>query len=119
MGGPAKRVWKLDKTEMQKKGDGDASACTEKVYDKVVVDCSCTYAKRMHNIILDNCHSHVAMILNELQYEGRSDWNQISVFWGIWRHGKWVSRTQSLLVFIPFLFIIVFVCIVAVLSTQL
>lgn len=114
MAGPAKRIWKLDRKKMQCKGDADASACTEKTYDKAVVDGSCTYAKRMHNIILDNCHSHVAMILNELQYDGRSDWNQIRVFWGVWRHGCWINRTQSLLVFLPFCIIIVLVCVVVV-----
>lgn len=35
---------------------------------------------QQHNIILNNCHSHVADTLNEMRYNGRDDYNQFDVF---------------------------------------
>ncbi len=33
------------------------------------------YSKRMHNLCCDNCHSHVAMALELMRYNGRTYWN--------------------------------------------
>ena len=77
MCGPAKRIWKLSPDKM----NGD--------YDAAVAEVARIYGKRMHNIVADNCHSHVAEVLNRVQYGGRKDWNQARVAWSVWRHGEW------------------------------
>ena len=32
-----------------------------------------------HNLCCDNCHSHVAMVLNLLLYDGSSQWNMVKL----------------------------------------
>lgn len=98
MCGPAKRVWRLDMGEVCEL-NGRENA--KKAFDDAVVEAACVYGKRFHNLFLDNCHSHVALVLNKLKYRGRNDWNQIRVFWGIWSQGRWVKRSQGATVFGP------------------
>ena len=35
------------------------------------------YRGRMHNLCCDNCHSHVAMALNLMRYDGSQGWNMV------------------------------------------
>lgn len=110
MGGPAKRVWPLDPQQMSKK----EAKSTRETYDAAVAKAACDFGKRMHNFVFQNCHHHVAMVLNEVQYGGRTDWNQTRVFWSIWRRGQWVSRSACLSAFTPSIIILIvmagFVC---------
>lgn len=70
----------------------------------------------MHNIVCDNCHSHVALVLNHLKYQGRSDWNQVRLFAALWAHGKWVHPSQRVFVFLPFLILLTVVVVVILVS---
>lgn len=80
MCGPPRRVWHLDVSKIDELDYNNA------------VDVSCrVYEGRMHNIVADNCHSHVAFALNNMKYGGRDDWNMVRVWWAIWTRGKWVS----------------------------
>lgn len=98
MCGPPKRVWRLDPAEIHEvKGAGNA----EKAYDDAVVEAACVYGKRVHNLFTDNCHHHVALVLNKLKYEGRTDWNQVRVFRAVWLRGRWVKRSHGATVFGP------------------
>ena len=40
-----------------------------------------TYAKRIHNLFLDNCYHHTALCLNLMRFEGRTDWNVWNLTW--------------------------------------
>lgn len=103
MGGPAKRTWKLDATKIcNMKGK---QAMTE-AYDAAVLEGARTYGQRFHNLFLDNCHSHVAFVLNELEYGGKSDWNQVRVFKEVWLRGRWVRRREAITVFGPLLLLL-------------
>ncbi|CAN8066648.1 unnamed protein product [Agarophyton chilense] len=120
MCGPAKRQWSLNVNEIHaninstsNSGHCDEVQSSAKAYDEAVIDASKTYGKRMHNIFCDNCHSHVAKVLNLLQYEGSSNWNQAYVFWRIWTRGKWTSKWQPAIVFGPLLVIVVVVGLLA------
>ena len=66
---------KIDKTRMQ----GHASA--KDYFDAVVQRVNAKWSRLDHNIVTNNCHHHVADVLNELQYDGRSDWGQVDVAW--------------------------------------
>ena len=60
----------------------------------------------MHNICCDNCHSHVAKCLNIMGYNGRKDYNMLTI--GVWIFFKssFVSPLSVLVQFGPFLVII-------------
>lgn len=38
------------------------------------------FSARAHNIVVNNCHHHVADTLNAMKYNGRQDYNQFDVF---------------------------------------
>ncbi|KAK2557741.1 Transmembrane protein 222 [Acropora cervicornis] len=47
-----------------------------------------------HNLCCDNCHSHVAMALNTMQYNKSSSWNMVKLCFYMLLYGKY---TRSLL----------------------
>lgn len=100
MCGPAKRIWKLDTSKIS---DFNGMQTAAEAYDGAVVEGARVYGKRFHNLVLDNCHCHVAFVLNQLEYGGKKNWNQVRIFKEIWLRGKWVRRQDAILVFAPFL----------------
>lgn len=110
MGGPAKRQWMLDESKITKT---DGKTPTD-AFDDAVKHAACVYGKKFHNIFLDNCHNHVALVLNRIEYDGRSDWNQVRVFKSIWLKGKWASSRDRLVVFGPFLILLLVVVLLAI-----
>ncbi|XP_017785275.1 PREDICTED: transmembrane protein 222 [Nicrophorus vespilloides] len=67
-GRPAK-YWMLDPSRSR----GGVSG-----WDAAVTEASDIYKLRPHNIFCDNCHSHVAMAMNMMQYSNKTNWN---MFW--------------------------------------
>lgn len=43
-----------------------------------------------HNLFCDNCHSHVAMALNLMHYDGSSNWNMVKLCFLMLLHGRYV-----------------------------
>ncbi|CAI4221740.1 unnamed protein product [Auanema sp. JU1783] len=81
------KTWQLD---VSKVIGGD------EVYDKAVKEASDEYRSHMHNIFCDNCHSHVALALNNMKYDGKTNWNMVNLAWYITVHGKYIG-TQGFL----------------------
>lgn len=107
MCGPAKRTWCLSPDKMF--CEGEQSLNLEEVlraYDAALKKVSLAYCNQMHNLALNNCHSHVATLLNEISYDGRRNWNQLRVFYALWRHGHWVRKTVAFRAFAPFFLIL-------------
>ena len=59
-----------------------------------------TYEKRMHNICCDNCHSHVAKVLNNFQYGGHESHTMITVWWMTITQSKYIDLCSVLLTYI-------------------
>ena len=49
-------------------------------WDAAIEASACRFRERTHNLILNNCHSHVADTLNEMRYKGRDNYTQVDVF---------------------------------------
>jgi hypothetical protein len=64
-----------------------------------------TYRKRNHNICCDNCHSHVAKALNNFNYQGRSNYTMINVWFMLICKGRYVSWSAVLFTYIGWLII--------------
>lgn len=71
-------------------------------WDEAVHDASEEYKKRMHNICCDNCHSHVAMALNNMNYDGSNSWNMIKLCFYMLVYGKYVSFGAFVKTWMPF-----------------
>ena len=55
------------------------------------------------NISSDNCHSHVAMALNLMEYKGRTDWNMVNLCFLLLFRGRFVDFGAFLKTWAPLL----------------
>jgi hypothetical protein len=73
-----------------------------RAWDERVKYANGVYSKRMHNIFCDNCHSHVAMALNDMQLYDRRSWNMIVLAIWIFFAGRFPSLMAVVKTFWPF-----------------
>ena len=71
-------------------------------WDSDVKGANSEYNNRMHNLCCDNCHSHVAMALNDFKLFGFSQWNMIVLAFWMFFCGRFVSVGGFLKQFVPF-----------------
>ena len=62
----------------------------------------------MHNLCCNNCHSHVANCLNNMQYKDKKNYNMITVWWMLMMKSKYVSVGHIIKTYIGFVFIVLF-----------
>ena len=74
-------------------------------WDQSISAASDEYKHRMHNLCCDNCHSHVAMALNMMEYDSSSRWNMIKLAFRVFVFGKYVNFCGVLKTWLPFLII--------------
>ena len=48
------------------------------------------YGQEMHNLFCNNCHSHVAYVMNQVGYK-HSNWNMVKVWWLFVAKGKYLG----------------------------
>lgn len=90
----------------------DPQNIVSKPWDDAVREASDEYKKRMHNICCDNCHSHVAMALNMMEYKGSSSWNMVNICFLVLFRGSFVNFLGFLKTWGPFLFILTFALVI-------
>lgn len=79
-------------------------------WDQSISAASDEYKTRMHNLCCDNCHSHVAMSLNLMEYNGDTNWNMVTLALKTFVFGKYVSVCGFIKTWLPFcLFIGIFI----------
>eukprot|EP01138_Halocafeteria_seosinensis_P015875 gb/GECG01016201.1/.p1 GENE.gb/GECG01016201.1/~~gb/GECG01016201.1/.p1 ORF type:complete len:201 (+),score=6.68 gb/GECG01016201.1/:1-603(+) len=91
---------KAKKSVLENPTDGATS--TEQNWNRAVDIGNQVYSRRMHNLCCDNCHSHVACILNSIAYNGRQDWNMIYLALWLTLAGKHVSFSRTIMTYLPF-----------------
>jgi len=72
-------------------------------WDEAIKRASDEYCTRMHNLCFDNCHSHVSMALNEMEYEGCTNWNMFKIGLKVTLFSKYVSFWGFVKQWVPFL----------------
>ena len=93
-GKPTKYI-KLELTEQEKYN-----------WDRAIEKGDNKYNMQEHNIFLNNCHSHVAFVLNQLNFHGRNNYNMASIWWMLILRGKYVSFCGFFKTYFPFLLIV-------------
>ena len=83
----------------------DLEGVTQQDYDSAIMKADNVYKKRMHNICCDNCHSHVARVLNILEYQGRTNYTMIDIWWMCLVKSKYVSVMHILFTYVLWIFI--------------
>ncbi|CAH1774575.1 unnamed protein product [Owenia fusiformis] len=93
------RYWQL-KLEKVRNGSG------RELWDKSVHEASEEYKGRIHNLCCDNCHSHVAMALNLMGYDQKSNWNMVKLAAIMFVKGKYVGVAGFLKTWLPFVLLL-------------
>ena len=78
-------------------------------YDKAIEKGDLKYYHEMHNLFWNNCHSHVAYILNLIKYKGKDNYTMVDIWWMLILKGKYISLLafiKTYLGFFIFFFII-------------
>ena len=78
-------------------------------YDKAIEKGDLKYNHEMHNLFWNNCHSHVAYILNLIKYKGKDNYTMVDIWWMLILKGKYISLLafiKTYLGFFIFFFII-------------
>lgn len=75
-------------------------------WDHGVIEASEIYKKRMHNLLCDNCHSHVATALNIMNYQQTSNWNMVKLALLMVVYSKYVNVSGFIKTWLPFVVII-------------
>lgn len=81
-----------------------------KSWDEALAGGCAIYSERVHNLCCDNCHSHVARCLNDMEYGGTRSWNMITLcFWVFFcaPYTNWGGCLRSWLPFLIFVGVIV------------
>ena len=104
-GKPTKYI-KLELTEQEKYD-----------WDRAILKGDNRYNMEEHNIFMNNCHSHVAYVLNQLNYKGRNNYNMVSIWWMLITKGKYVSFCGFFKTYIGFL-IVVFIILIIILIKE-
>ena len=84
-------------------------------YDNIIELGKKSYDQLFYSIFINNSHSFIAKILNDLNYKGRSDYNMIDIWWIFLTKSKYISwidffKTYSgLIIIISLIFIINFI----------
>lgn len=103
-GRPTKYL-KLDSSKVQ--------ACE---WDEAIRVSADRFKERQHNIIMNNCHDHVADTLNELKYNGRNDYSQFDVFLMMTLKSSYVNTRGFLTQWGPLMFVVFLVILVYLLT---
>jgi len=69
---------------------------TYKQWDAAVEDSSDNYDKMMHDLFCNNCHSHVAQALNDVEFQGFKHWNTFFLIFFMLFQGRYVSFARFL-----------------------
>ncbi|XP_062505955.1 transmembrane protein 222-like [Corticium candelabrum] len=85
------------------------------IWDDAVHLASEEYSHRMHNLFCDNCHSHVAMALNLMQYDGSSSWNMFKLTFFMLVYSQYVSFWAFVKTWLPFVLIVTLIILLVIL----
>mmetsp|Transcript_99845 Transcript_99845/g.311024 ORF Transcript_99845/g.311024 Transcript_99845/m.311024 type:complete len:188 (-) Transcript_99845:144-707(-) len=80
----------------------DPGACLKQPLDEALAEANAVYERRFHNICCDNCHSHVAVTLENAEYRGVGRWNMFML--GVWLffRGRYVDSCAVVKHWLPF-----------------
>lgn len=90
----------------------DQTTRQEREWNFGVAEGNAVYRGRMHNLICDNCHSHVARCLDVMKYDGSSSWNMLKIGAWIALFGSFVSVRRTIQAYLPFTVLVILIFIV-------
>ena len=75
-------------------------------YDRAIEKGDNKYNMEEHNLCINNCHSHVAYVLNQIKYKGRTNYTMVDIWWMLIYKGRYISFFSFIKTYIGFLIFI-------------
>jgi hypothetical protein len=94
--GAVTKYWPISARELS------TDRITVEAWDRAIEESSCAYDEMMHNLICNNCHSHVARALNNLRFKQVTYWNTVVLICYMIRYGQFVSFGRWLKTYLGF-----------------
>lgn len=79
----------------------------KKNWDRAIEKGDNKFNMEEHNLFINNCYSHVAYVLNQINYKGRNNYNMFNIWWMVIKEGKFVSIKAFLKKYLLFFLLIV------------
>ena len=78
------------------------------MWDRMIQEANEFYRGRVHNICMDNCHSHVAYALNKMGYEmyGIKNWDMVKLCFLVFFRARFLSFSGFVAQFLPFVILV-------------
>lgn len=87
----------------------DPAKCCSRDWDSGIREGCEVYRGRMHNLFLDNCHSHVGKCLQVMGYDRKSNFGMVKICFWFFFHGKFVSPAAFVKTYLPFCIIVMII----------
>ena len=78
-------------------------------FDKAVEKADNKYKRETHNLCFNNCHSHVACVLNNIKYKGKCNYTMIHIWWLMITRGKYISVWSFIKTYLGFFIFIIII----------
>lgn len=75
------------------------------------------FRQKKHDLIFNNCHDHVADVLNEMKYNGRDNYNKFDIFMMMTFKSSYVDVRGFLFQWGPFMIILTIITLIISLAT--
>jgi hypothetical protein len=74
-------------------------------WDEAIKRGDIKFNKEEHNLLTNNCHSHCAYVLNQMNYKGRSNYTMVDIFLMVNSKSRYVSYIHVIKTYIMFVII--------------
>ena len=76
--------------------------CSTEEYNAAIARANEKYAGLQHDLVVQNCHSHVCEVLNAVQYLGRTNWSTPSLVVHLCTSSTYVSASAVVRTYLVF-----------------
>ena len=80
--------------------------CRNLDWDAAIERANRVYSQRMHNICCDNCHSHVAVALEFMEWRGLKHFNMVQLAFWLFFLGRYRGVCAILKTWLPFVLVL-------------
>jgi len=108
------KYWKINPSKIRRLAD---SADEVDAWDRAIEKSSKDFEHKTHNLILNNCHAHVAEVLDSLELYGFKNWNTVVLIVCMMLFSRYATWPRLLFTWLPFLVILGIVITVSVLAS--
>jgi len=95
------------------------------IFDNAILQTDEIFKHKLHSLcwyflislkVSNNCHNHVANVLNIIKYGGYENYNMVSIWWMMLTKSKYVSCGKIIRTYLPFFIIVSLIIFIIIIS---